>query len=516
MKLRSSRRTFARLAAGAAFSVISARKGFSLQLKPQSVEIDTTVEVGTIRPELHSHFAEHLGSCTYGGLWVGKGSTIPNINGFRKAAVEYLKAVGIPVLRWPGGCFADDYHWRDGIGPAEKRPKTVNIHWGNYAEDNSFGTHEFIELCRLIGAEPYLAGNVGSGTPQEFRDWVEYCNYPEGSSLSDERIRNGAREPFKIKYWGVGNENWGCGGNMTPEEYATHYRRFRTYIRNFDGVQPFMIACGPNGNNADWTRKFMGSLNNRAFPNGFAMHYYSNGQLEATKFTPEASEKQLSSFQLVEKAIGDQRTLLDTFDSSGRVGLMVDEWGIWDRMNPDDQKKYGRLFQPITMRCGVGAALGLNVFHRQAHKLIMCNIAQIVNVLHALLLTEGDKCVRTPAYWAFDLMKEHRGKMSVRTKTDDPSALGVSLSASKVGKELIVTFVNPKHDTGLSVNCSIAGALPSGATAKILHHADLNAENSFSRPDTIVPANHQVSVAGGSLKADLPPLSVLTAKITLG
>lgn len=510
MKNNLTRRRFA---ASAAAAVIAARKGFGYQTQPQEVEILTSSPIGTIRPELHGHFAEHLGSCTYGGLWVGKNSPIPNINGHRKAAVEYLKHVGIPVLRWPGGCFADDYHWRDGIGPAEKRPKTVNIHWGNYTEDNSFGTHEFIELCRLIGAEPYIAGNVGSGTPQELRDWVEYCNYPSGSTLSDERIRNGAREPFRVKYWGVGNENWGCGGNMTPDDYAVHYRRFRTYMRNFGNTPPFLIACGPNQNNLDWSRRFMlGVGNPRLYPHGFAMHYYSNGSLPAVKFTPEAMQQQFESFDRVERAIHQQRALLDSFDPDRRIGLLVDEWGVWDRMDPDEEKRYGRLWQQITIRCAVAAALGLNVFHRNAEKLVMCNIAQTVNVLHSLLLTEGDKCIRTPTYWTFDLMKEHRGKTSLRSAVQPG---GVSVSSSRSEKELIVTLVNPKHDAGMKVRCAVQGAQAARATAFVLHHPDLNAHNTFDRPDAVIPRDQPVTVTGGRFEVELPPLSVLTAKVAL-
>ena len=347
-----SRRAFAAGAGTALFSAITSRKGFSAPSAEQSLKIDAGAEIGVVRPELHGHFAEHLGSCTYGGLWVGRNSKIPNIDGHRKQAVEYLKAVGIPVLRWPGGCFADDYHWRDGIGPPEKRPKSVNIHWGNYTEDNSFGTHEFIGLCRLIGAEPYLAGNVGSGTPDELRNWVEYCNYPSGTTLSDERSSNGAREPFRVKYWGVGNENWGCGGNMTPEEYAGHFRRFSTYIRNFGETPPFLIACGPNRNNLDWSKRFLESSRGAGLRRvgGYAMHFYSNGREFATKFTVEEMNRQLSTFAELEKGILEQRALLDTYDSERRIGLMIDEWGIWDRMVPEEEKKYGRLWQQITMR----------------------------------------------------------------------------------------------------------------------------------------------------------------------
>src|SRR5947209_16675933 len=391
MLAKISRRKFVGDAAAVSLCSLVPRLAGAASGATRKMTVLADEEIGTVRPEFHGHFAEHLGSCVYGGLWVGKSSPIPNINGYRRQAVEYLKELGIPVLRWPGGCYADDYHWRDGIGPAESRPKRVNIHWGGYVEDNSFGTHEFIGLCKLIGAEPYLAGNVGSGTPEELRDWMEYCNFAKGSSLAEERASNGSPEPFNVKFWGVGNENWGCGGNMTPEVYAGHYRRFATYLRGF-GTQPFLVACGPNGNNQDWTQKFWANMaGRRGAPDGFAMHFYSNGRrATSTKFTPEMMREQLASFAAIEKAIIEQRALLDKLDTQKHAGLLLDEWGVWDAMDPAEQTKYRRLFQQITMRSAVAAGLGLNVIHRQADKLVMTNIAQIVNVLHSLLLTDGD------------------------------------------------------------------------------------------------------------------------------
>jgi alpha-N-arabinofuranosidase len=505
------------LGAGAtAATVLTSRRGFGTPVSDVSASVDIGKETGLIRPELHGHFAEHLGTCIYGGLWVGKNSKIPNINGYRKAAVDYLKGL-IPVLRWPGGCFADDYHWRDGIGPAAKRPKRVNIHWGMYTEDDSFGTHEFIGLCRAIGAEPYLAGNLGSGTPDEMRDWMEYCNYPKGSTLSDERIANGAPEPFNVKYWGVGNENWGCGGNMTGDEYATMYRRFATYLRPFGGTNPFLIACGPNGNNKEWTEKFWGNMRGGRRPDGFAMHFYSNGRANtATKFTVENMQEQFASFPLIERAIGEQRELLDKLVPRGGrgpaqpVGLLLDEWGVWDRMDPEEEKKYGRLFQQITMRSAVAGALGLNVIHRQAGKLVMTNIAQIVNVLHSLLLTDEDKCVRTTTYWVYEMTKAHLGQNSVE-------ALGqnVSISASRKEKDVTITLINPTHDQTYNVACSLNGGAAAGATGRILHDADLNAANTFATPDRIMPQSLKVQAQGGSVKVELPPLSVATVLVKL-
>ena len=505
------------LGAGAtAAAVLTSRRGLGSPAADVSLSVDLARETGTIRPELHGQFAEHLGSCIYGGLWVGKGSKIPNINGYRKAAVDYLKGL-IPVLRWPGGCFADDYHWRDGIGPAAKRPKRVNIHWGMYTEDNSFGTHEFVGLCRAIGAEPYFAGNLGSGTPEEMRDWMEYCNYPKGSSLADERAANGSPEPFNVKYWGVGNENWGCGGAMTGDEYATVYRRFSNYLKAFGGTNPFLIACGPNGNNKDWTEKFWGNMRGGRRPDGFAMHFYSNGRAHtATNFTVEDMQQQFASFPRIETAITEQRALLDQLaPPRGRgpgqpVGLLLDEWGVWDRMDPEEDKKYGRLFQQITIRSAVAGALGLNVIHRQAGKLVMTNIAQMVNVLHALLLTEEDKCVRTTTYWVYEMTKAHLGQTSVAVEAKE-----VSLSASRQEKDLTLTLVNPTHDQTYNLACSLNGGSAAGATARILHDSDLNAANTFATPDRILPKALPVTAQGGSVKLELPPLSVATVLVKL-
>ncbi|HOK48403.1 MAG TPA: alpha-L-arabinofuranosidase C-terminal domain-containing protein, partial [Bryobacteraceae bacterium] len=364
-----------------------------------------------------------------------------------------------------------DYHWRNGIGPVEKRPKIVNIHWGNYVEDNSFGTHEFIGLCRLIGAEPYIAGNVGSGTPQELRDWVEYCNYPSGSSLADERAANGSPEPFRVRYWGIGNENWGCGGNMTPEEYAAHYRRYATFVRPMGDTRPFPIACGPSSNNRDWTRGFFSSMPaRRGGPgpgrgpapggptSGFAMHFYIRGPVLPTKFNANQLREQLARFADLERAIVEQRALMDTFDPNRLWGLIVDEWGVWDAMDAAEEKQFGRLWMQSTMRTAVAGALGLNVFHRQADKLYMCNIAQTVNVLQSVILAHGNDCIRTSTYYAFQMQKPHRGKIAVRAHTGDPSPLGLSVSASKGGGELVATFVNPREDVHLKVNCGVTGA----------------------------------------------------------
>ncbi|MGH9405006.1 MAG: alpha-N-arabinofuranosidase [Terriglobia bacterium] len=516
MSTRISRREFGR--AGAALSLAAlAPKGMFGQssVGTTSVTIRADSEIGEVRPAFHGQFSEHLGSCVYGGIWVGKDSPIPNINGYRKQTVDYLKELGIPVLRWPGGCFADDYHWRDGIGPAANRPKRVNIHWGGYVEDNSFGTHEFIGFCRLIGAEPYFAGNVGSGSPTELRDWMEYCNYPAGSTLADERAANGSRDPFGVRLWGVGNESWGCGGAMRPEEYADDFRRFRVYLHGFGGVRPYLVASGPNKNDVRWSRGVLDGMG-RFLPNGFSVHYYENGPDPSTGFTAQTTEAQLAIFAELEEAIVQQRALLDAYNRGSGVGLIVDEWGVWDRIPAENEKKYGRLWQQSTTRSAAGAGLGLNIFNRQADKLYMCNIAQMVNVLQSLLLTdgpEGRNCIRTSTYYAFLLFKPHRSKTAVRVETDSPGPLGISVSASKGDGELIVSIVNPRCDVDASVVCSLRGASASGGQASILHDDDLNACNTFDNPDRLVPKPHPVTVEGSTVRIDAPRLSVITATL---
>ncbi|MGH9450076.1 MAG: alpha-N-arabinofuranosidase [Terriglobia bacterium] len=510
-----SRREFARSSATASLLALvpTGVLGHSSSgAAPVTIRADS--EVGLVRPSFHGQFAEHLGSCVYGGIWVGKNSPIPNTNGYRRAVVQYLQELGVPVLRWPGGCFADDYHWRDGIGPPAQRPRRVNINWGGYVEDNSFGTHEFVGFCRLIGAEPYFAGNVGSGSPAELRDWVEYCNYPSGSTLADERAANGSPEPFRVRLWGVGNESWGCGGEMRPEEYADLFRRFRVYMRPFGGAQPFLVASGPNGNDERWSRGVMNGTGGRV-PDGLSMHYYENGSDAPAEYTLEHMNQQLSKFASLEAAIIQQRDLLNGYEHGSRTGLILDEWGVWDRIPADVQKRYGRLWQQSTMRSALAAGLGLNIFNRQADKLYMCNIAQMVNVLQSMLLTdgpEGSHCIRTTTYYAFLLFKPHRANTAVRVETGDTAPLGLSVSASKNPRELVVSLVNPRAEADLDVDCRVDGASVKSCDAQILHDPDFNAYNSFANPNRIVPRKYPVVLDGSRLRITLPRLSVATLR----
>ncbi|MGH9543138.1 MAG: alpha-N-arabinofuranosidase [Terriglobales bacterium] len=514
-----NRRTFLAGGAAAGGLVLLPRLGRALAPATAStrVRIYPDRAIGVVKPEFHGQFAEHLGTCIYGGLWVGRGSRIPNVDGYRAAAIQYLAELGIPVLRWPGGCYADDYHWRSGVGA--ERPRTVNIWWGGGVDENSFGTHEFIGLCRKIGAQPYLAGNVGSGSPEELRDWMEYCNYPSGahgSTLADERARNGSPEPFDVRYWGIGNESWGCGGDMRPEEYATLYRRFANYLHPFGGVRPTLIASGPNGNDARWTRGLMDGLG-RTRPGGISMHFYEGGDAPPTQFTLDQVKKQLAIFPRVEEGIQQQRAILDGYYAGKRVGLVLDEWGVWDRPPQAVEKRYGLLWQQDTQRGAAAAGLGLNMFNRQADKLMMCNIAQMVNVLQSLLLTDGpdgDRCIRTPTYYVFQMFKPHRGQTAVQVEASDSGPLGLSASASRNGQDFLLTLVNPSPDTALEVDCDFGGAAVA-ARARILHDPDWNACNTFDQPNRLVPRPHPVATTAGRLRLSVPGLAVIAVEARL-
>ncbi len=478
-----------------------------------AVTIHADEPIGIIRPELHGHFLEHLGSATYGGIWVGKDSPVPNYGGLRAAAIDYLRPLRIPVLRWPGGCFADDDHWRDGIGPAGARPRRVNRWWGGTVEGNSFGTHEFMELCKLLGARPYLAGNIGSGSPGELRDWVEYCNYPFGSTLADERMANGAPGPFGVRYWGIGNESWGCGGHLNPEEYCALYSRFATYVPEFGGISPFLVAVGPESNDLSWTRRFFEAFRTtrkyHAPLHGFAMHHYFWGKSKPTDYSRETLGHQLEQCKVLEQGIIEQRKLLDSFATDpkiGRVHLLLDEWGTWDVSDEPTEQRQGKFWQQNTMRDALAAGLTLNLFHRHADKLSMGNLAQLVNVLQALLLTDNEQCVRTPTYFAFVLAMRHRGNTSVRTEFPEPLSCSASLST----REIVLTAVNPDPDHPADLHCVLDGITITRAEGRILHHADWNAWNSFDDPEAITPSALPVTSTEASLAFPLPPLSVAT------
>ena len=332
--------------------------------------VDANRKKSKIHKELQGHFSEHLGRCIYGGLFVGKNSEIPNVNGLRTDVVEALKEIRVPVLRWPGGCFADEYHWKDGIGPAESRKKMVNTHWGGVVEDNSFGTHEFLELCRQIGCEPYINGNVGSGTVQEMSEWVEYMTFDGVSPMADLRSANGREEPWKIKYFGIGNENWGCGGNMRPSYYADLYRQFQTYVRNYGDNRVFKIACGPSNDDYKWTDTVMEIAGK--YMDGLSLHYYTvpgpwSHKGSATDFSEDEYYLTLRKTLFMDELIQNHTEIMNRHDPEHRVGLIVDEWGTWFDVEPGTNP--GFLYQQNTMRDALVAAVNLNIFNKHIKNL---------------------------------------------------------------------------------------------------------------------------------------------------
>ena len=509
----------------------------------QSVQKATVLldeAIDTISPYLHGQFAEHLGELVYDGVWVGEGSPIANISGIRTDVVEALRPLELPVLRWPGGCFADVYHWRDGVGPREQRPMRVNVHWGMAPEPNAFGTHEFMALCRLIGAEPYFAANVGSGSPQELQEWVEYCNFAGASTLADERRANGQAEPFNIKFWGVGNENWGCGGNMNPEYYADLFCRYRTYAYQYPGSEVFAIASGPLGGDWGWTRRFFERACNsywdrRKLVQGFAAHYYcGTAGTSATEYTPDEWLELLAKARAVEGVIVGHRAIMDEFDPQRRIKLFLDEWGAWHPVEPG--KPMGGLYQQNTMRDALVAAISLDVFNRHADKLHMANIAQVVNVLQALLLTDGDRCIKTPTYHVFDLYRPHRGATAVRLVTEsepisdggasaedcrkcyldtdaDITLKALEASASIKDGVLCVTACNTHPTEPIEMELAVPGAKLGEIELVILAGADYLAHNTFERPEAVTLSTPQaVRAKGDAVRIDLPPASVVRIK----
>ncbi len=488
--------------------------------------VDSSKAKPIINPNIYGHFSEHLGRCIYGGLFVGKDSPIPNDNGMRRDVVQALKRIKIPVLRWPGGCFADTYHWQDGIGAPSARKKMVNTHWGGQTEDNSFGTHEFMELCRQIGCEPYVNGNLGSGTVQEMSEWVEYMTFPGQSPMADLRRVNGQESPWKVPYWGIGNENWGCGGNMRPEFYADLYRQFQTYIQNFGENRIMKIACGANGDDYQWTEKVMEIA--APYMDALSLHYYTvpgeswQKKGSAVDFSADEYYRTIKKALKMDELIKKHGQIMSRYDPQGRVGLVVDEWGNWFDVEPGTNP--GFLYQQNTMRDGITAALTLNIFNRNCDRVVMANLAQTVNVLQALILTEGDRLILTPTYHVFDLYKGHQGNrllesslVSAQVQTDEGELSALDCSVSQDEKGVIhLTLVNVSLETSERVSCIFSEGEITGARGDILR-ADMKAHNRFSAPDEVCPrAFSDLRVDRNCVIFEMPPVSVLALEISMG
>ena len=515
------RRTVLGVMAGAAASSLMVNSGLARQggnALPVTIAIDEAI--GTIKPELYSQFAEHIGGVIYDGIWVGPDSKIPNVRGVRKDIIDHVKRIGKVVVRWPGGCFADAYHWRDGIGPVAKRPKRYG-RWQEDIEPNTFGTHEFLDFCKLCEVTPYLAANVGTGTPQEFQNWVEYCNAPDGrTTLAEERAINGSPEPFGVRYWGVGNESWGCGGKFTPEDYCREYRKFTEWVPAF-GVPLYLIAAGPNSNDLDWTRRFFQKWVDgaRAPISGWAPHYYCGTTGHALKFSTDQWYEMFKKALVMEKLITDQWAVIGEFDRQHKIKFIIDEWGAWHPAGTEINKHH--LFEQMgCLRDALVAALSLDIFNRHAEKIDMANVAQLVNNLHSLFLADGDKFVATPTFHVFEMYKAHHGGKSLRIDAEAPAVSfkdgtipRLAGAASIKGKTLTISLVNTHATEPAEVDLRLKGTKGTCVAHRVLTDTNLAAHNTFERPDAIKPRDEQVT--SGDLRRVLPPASVNVITVTL-
>lgn len=496
--------------------------------------INDTKKKGKINPEIYGHFSEHLGRCIYEGLYVKEDSGIPNVNGMRTDVVEALKEMQIPVLRWPGGCFADEYHWKDGIGPKENRKRMVNTHWGGVVEDNSFGTHEFFELCEQLGCKTYINGNVGSGTVQEMSEWIEYMTFDGISPMAELRKKNGHEKPWKVDYFGVGNENWGCGGNMTPEYYANLYRRYQTYVRHYDKAAPIKkICCGANVDDVNWTKKVLDTCFAKPHPDkkfhgymdGISLHYYVHpGGWEdkgsATQFDEKTWYQTLYKALYMEDLIKLHGDILDQFDPKKKIGLIVDEWGDWFEVEPGTNP--GFLYQQNTMRDALVAAISLNIFNKHCDRVKMACIAQMVNVLQSVILTEGEKMILTPTYFVFHMYKRHQGAKlldsvltgveKTGTKKYEVPSLQESVSVQKDGS-VTVTLANLSVTDSYPVEVVFMERKPESVKAAILTN-EMDAYNTFEEPDKVKEATFEdVTVTDRGVSFTIPACSVVSLEI---
>ncbi|MEG6572582.1 alpha-L-arabinofuranosidase C-terminal domain-containing protein [[Clostridium] cellulosi] len=485
--------------------------------------VQSQKKLSKINRNIYGHFSEHLGHCIYGGIYVGENSKIPNIDGIRTDVVEALKHIKIPVLRWPGGCFADEYHWKDGIGPKENRKKMVNTNWGGVVEDNSFGTHEFMELCQLLGCEPYINGNLGSGTVQEMSEWVEYLTFPGQSPMADLRRKNGRDEPWKVKYFAVGNENWGGGGNMTPEYYANLYRHYQTFLKNYGDNKLYKIACGPGEDDYAWTDTVMRLAGK--YMNAISLHYYTvPGIFDIKKGSAlEFDEKEyyitLKKALRIDELITKHLQIMDRYDPEHKVDLIVDEWGTWYDVEPGTNP--GFLYQQNTMRDALVAALTLNIFNHHSDRITMANIAQTVNVLQAVILTNGEKMILTPTYHVFDMYKSHQDAMLVESSVqtnyigvDEVKIPQISVSASvDDNNHLNITVANTSMDKTDSTECFIFDKEITAVSASILT-GKMNAHNTFEQPDNVhIQKFDDITICDGKLKFEMPPCSVVKIEV---
>ena len=500
--------------------------------------VNAKAEKATINKMIYGHFAEHLGRCIYDGFYVGEDSKIPNIRGMRTDVIDALKRVKIPCLRWPGGCFADEYHWRDGIGPKESRPSMVNTHWGGVVENNHFGTHEFFDLCELLDTEPYICGNVGSGTVQEMSEWIEYMTFDGQSPMADLRKKNGREEPWRLKYFGIGNENWGCGGRMRAEYYADEVNRYNLYARDYGDNKLYRIGAGPRGANYKWTEVMMRDAS--TFLDAIALHYYTRLEDKViVEYLPDGNERYITdsyrsrksatdfdesqrygvmkAAAFTEELVSKHIAIMDRYDPYKKVALIVDEWGTWFDNEPGTNP--GFLYQQNTLRDAVSAGISLNIFNNHADRIHMTNIAQTVNVLQAMVLTEGEKMVLTPTYHVYDMYKVHQDAKLVdfAVLSNDCQLGGESLKQinTSISKDangnINATLVNIDPNQMAEVKCHIEGfGMISKVSGTVLTSGAMNTMNTFENPNQIQPEEFtDFVIEGNTIHIKMPSKSVV-------
>lgn len=474
-----------------------------------------------IEPEIQGQFTEHLGRGIYEGVWVGEGSSIPNTRGFRNDVIAALKRIHVPVVRWPGGCFADTYNWRDGVGPRQTRPVRVNNSWGGVEEPNGFGTHEFFEFAELIGAKTYVSGNLGTGTAREMADWIEYLTTPTHSALGEERRRNGRAAPFKLDYFGIGNESWGCGGSMRPQYYADLFRQAATFVRPGSGPQLRKVAVGPSADDYAWTEAVMAEAGEQM--DALSLHYYTlpTGDWAhkgaATGFDESQWIGALTQTLRMEELIVRHTAIMDRYDPKKRVALAVDEWGAWYDTEPGANP--GFLYQQNTMRDAVLAAVNLNIFQRHADRVRMANIAQMANVLQAMVLTDRERMVLTPTYHVYDLYQVFQGATALPLEVEAPTYTlgGISVSAvhASAGRGadgvIHLGLVNLVPNAATEVRVKLVGVRAGTVSGRVLTAPAMDARNTFDAPDAV----HPVPLAGARLRGDTLVLVLPARSVTV-
>lgn len=514
-----------------AVGIVSTASPQDQPAQPMAARLVVHVDQGEqqISRHIYGQFAEHLGRCIYDGVWVGGDSAIPNTDGVRTDVLDALQELAIPNLRWPGGCFADNYHWRDGIGPVDQRPMRTNVWWENAPEPNTFGTHEFLDLCERLGAEPVIAGNVGSGTPSELADWVEYVNSEDGA-LADERRKNGRDKPWGVKYWGIGNESWGCGGNMTPEFYADLMIQFTTFVRKHGDTQPIQIAAGASDDDYRWTEVLMRAYRRKSIFRGLSLHHYTlptgswqGDKGSALEFEEDHWASTIRNALLMDELVRRHAVVMEHFDPENRVMLVVDEWGTWY----DRAEGASLLYQQNTIRDAIVAGMTLNIFNNHCRRVRMANLAQAVNVLQSVILTRGEQMLLTPTYHVLRMYRPHQDATLLPVELESPDysfrnvaapALTASASRNEAGViHLSLTNADPRQN--ITLNCRLDGVEAEQAgewriTGEVITAREMAAHNEFGQEAAVKPAEFRgARIRDGAVVVAMPAKSVVMLTI---